>query len=781
MTSTEDQQHNRESILTAEKAPSHEIDFDKIPQFLKALPRWVNWKWSQVGKKWTKVPVHPKGYNASSTDQSTWSDFATVVQANLDHGYGVGFVFNNDGLVGIDIDDCRNPQTGAIALWAMYLIQTLDSYAEVSPSGTGVKLFLTGTLPEQFRKKHNRTDGNGGVEIFASGRFFTVTGLHIASTLPDIQNRNDELNRVYLDCCDWKPITVAPKPSTYVPQSIPTASSDRDTAVLALTAISNNPGLDYDDWLNVGMALHSVDVGLLGEWESWSRESEKYADGECVRKWHSFTGGKGVGIGTLCHMADQTGKTWRPQTIRQELDTTPEAKLKGQIELAYMELGAGRTIEQVAPSLINVLTSCQRQPNEPNEAEEPDPGMMPSKLLEMPGLLGEIVHFFQRGSIRPQLELAVAAAIAIGGTLMGRKVKGHFNTRTNIYIIGLGESGCGKDRARKGAVELFECSGLQALMPCEDVGSGAGLLDAVVLSPAMLLMMDEIHQTLATTKDARNNPHMFEVVGILLKLFTSSSSTYLGKALAGKKRETRINQPCLSLYGTGIPKGVWQSLTSEQLENGFLSRLLIVESSNSDPAPIRNPNFDPPDTGLIDQFKWWGAYTPPGNELNVIYSAPRLVTDGAGVTDLFADGEEHFRRQRRPGQAADGLWNRATEKARKLALIHQLSRDREAESIDHISAQWALDFVEHVTRRTLFHANVWVSDTKHGNDKLAVLRIIRNHGGRATVTQISRGSRGLKTRERDEILFGLVQDNSIRMCPIDVTNGRPTLCYELVV
>ncbi|MGL4884444.1 MAG: bifunctional DNA primase/polymerase, partial [Waterburya sp.] len=83
--------------------------------------------------------------------------------------------------------------------------------------------------------------------------------------------------------------------------------TERDYALSYLDAISSYRADNYDEWLSVGMALHSLDDSLLSSWDKWSSQSAKYFPGECERKWHSFSTGGGVTLGTLAHMAKQDG------------------------------------------------------------------------------------------------------------------------------------------------------------------------------------------------------------------------------------------------------------------------------------------------------------------------------------------------------------------------------------------------------------------------------------------------------------------------------------------
>ncbi|GAB4545869.1 MAG: hypothetical protein Tsb0014_40200 [Pleurocapsa sp.] len=105
-------------------------------------------------------------------------------------------------------------------------------------------------------------------------------------------------------------------PSTY---PSPLSHSDIDYALSYLDALSSFRADDYDQWLAVGMALHSVDDSLLNEWDRWSSQSAKYRSGDCERKWRSFSTGGGVKLGTLAHMAKLDG--WRSPFIHDRQGT----------------------------------------------------------------------------------------------------------------------------------------------------------------------------------------------------------------------------------------------------------------------------------------------------------------------------------------------------------------------------------------------------------------------------------------------------------------------------
>jgi hypothetical protein len=174
---------------------------ENIPDDLKAIPRWVGWCYieeidSETGEvDWDKPPLNGHtGGRASSTNPATWCPFEVALEAyKRDRLDGVGFVLHldeNHNLVGIDLDKCRDAETGKIHEWAWKIIKLLNSYTEVSPSGRGVRIILRGKLPPTGRKK-------GSYENYETGRYVTMTGHHIEGTPTTIEARQAELEEVH--------------------------------------------------------------------------------------------------------------------------------------------------------------------------------------------------------------------------------------------------------------------------------------------------------------------------------------------------------------------------------------------------------------------------------------------------------------------------------------------------------------------------------------------------------------------------------------------------------
>lgn len=165
---------------------------DVIPPELADLDQWVVWsyevrQWKNGAFGPTKTPYQAKNPNlkASKTVSSDWSDLKTAlwcVENNWHPIDGIGFVFSReDGFSGVDFDNCRNPETHHIREEYQFWIDKLGGYAEVSPSGTGVKVWVKGTIADKYFTTERSTGfrilkfAGGEIEVYRRGQYFTVT------------------------------------------------------------------------------------------------------------------------------------------------------------------------------------------------------------------------------------------------------------------------------------------------------------------------------------------------------------------------------------------------------------------------------------------------------------------------------------------------------------------------------------------------------------------------------------------------------------------------------
>ena len=202
------------SVDPRERPDTAAFNTDKLPRLstnlqpLMNIPNWVIWKWgvNEKGEP-TKVPYqarHPE-QKASTADLKTWASNAEAYAAAKAHQFvGSGFVLTNTPISAFDIDDCRNPKTEEIHPWALDLIRKSNSYAEITPSRTGVRII--GLSTQNAFTIHRKFPVKDGVscEIYRHAtRYITMSGL----TLEDrpLRKLDEVIDAVYAELLALNP------------------------------------------------------------------------------------------------------------------------------------------------------------------------------------------------------------------------------------------------------------------------------------------------------------------------------------------------------------------------------------------------------------------------------------------------------------------------------------------------------------------------------------------------------------------------------------------------
>ncbi|MDP1817445.1 MAG: DUF5906 domain-containing protein [Leadbetterella sp.] len=280
-------------------------DIDNIPQQLRSYPHWVCYKPIDKGEpKLAKMPYDPKtGRPAKANDPKTWGTFEQACKVAKNGKYdGIGFeFFDDDPFTGVDLDHCV--QNGVILPWAQAIINRLNSYSELSPSETGVHIYLEAIKPKGRCRK-------GDIEIYVSGRFLTITGNRLDNTPLTIEKRQEELDKIHAEVFgnhSSKPTSKAnQEPATTLSLSdgelINKAMSARNGAKFKALWNGDKSGYGNDD--------SAADIALcemLAFWtgkdhnrvDSLFRQSGLYQDPERVKKWNERRGEQTYGDLTI--------------------------------------------------------------------------------------------------------------------------------------------------------------------------------------------------------------------------------------------------------------------------------------------------------------------------------------------------------------------------------------------------------------------------------------------------------------------------------------------------
>ncbi|MCL6645786.1 MAG: bifunctional DNA primase/polymerase, partial [Dehalococcoidia bacterium] len=264
----------------------------------------------------------------------------------------------------------------------------------------------------------------------------------------------------------------------------------------------------------------------------------------------------------------------------------------------------------------------------------PDPGPIPDELLRVPGFIDEVMQYTLDTAPYPEPVLAFAGALALQAFLAGRKVRDAMDNRTNLYVLSLANSGVGKDHARKVNARILLEAGLANGLGTS-FASGEGIEDRLFVQPATLFQVDEIDGLLLRVSQAKDARHE-QIVSMLLQMYSAASTVYVMRAKAGRER-TVIDQPCLCLFGTAVPKHFYEALSSRLLTNGFLARLLILECRRRGAG--RDDTERPIPESILAAARWWADFRPGGN-LSEEHPVPTLVPHTAEAQAVFRDVRE---------------------------------------------------------------------------------------------------------------------------------------------
>ncbi len=292
----------------------------KLPalQELQAWPQWVCWRKEQRGGKLTKVPYcATTGDRAHSDNLQTWATYAQAVQAQRTHRYdGIGYVFHQD-YTGVDLDHCVN-EDSSIDPWAQRYLTQLNSYAEYSPSKTGIHILLRGTVPSGIRRRvPGAPHPQAAIEMYSERRYFTITGNHVDGTPPTIEDC-PTLVSLYAELS-------APKPSRQPPVTPAEDVSTSDDALLERAMHAKNGATFRALWQGDASGYASQSeaelalCNLLAFWtgKDASRMDRLFQRSELYRreKWdRPARSGESYGQGTIRLALANCTEVYRPQS-----------------------------------------------------------------------------------------------------------------------------------------------------------------------------------------------------------------------------------------------------------------------------------------------------------------------------------------------------------------------------------------------------------------------------------------------------------------------------------
>jgi hypothetical protein len=545
-------------------------------------------------------------------------------------------------------------------------------------------------------------------------------------------------------------------------------------AVQAALAFIPNDDLDGHSWITMGNAIKAA-LGDEGKdlWLAWSRQSSKSgASGRAdtpERRWAKLRP-HSIGAGSVYTMAIDRG--WIPPPEITLNAATAEQTKQPHPASALLAKAAATTSRPVARS---------------------KPYRVPPELFDVGGALGMFVEHCNATAISPQPFLALAAGICLVGALAGRKYRTATDLRTNVYAIGVADSGGGKDHARKVTKQLLGEAGLTQYMGGEDIASGAAVYTALARHPSILFQIDEFGDWLAELLGPKAPAHRKQIAQRLKTLYSSASTFLSGTEYADQSRNGRpredIQQPHACLYGTTTPAQLWAAIAGASLQDGLMARILLFVSPCSYPEE-QAPVSAPPSAELIAALQGIaaGPTDPEGGELGKLMLAntwpnPLLVANTPEAEDAYRSlrREQLERMRRNEGTHVTAIVGRLAENAMKLALVRAVSRDPAAPTIAADDVAWGRALSLHCIETLLREADAHVANNPFEALVKRALAIIRKHGPVTERDMIHKGW-VLPERDRGDVMRTLVEGGYVIATPTPpgAKGGRPTVRYSAI-
>jgi hypothetical protein len=533
-------------------------------------------------------------------------------------------------------------------------------------------------------------------------------------------------------------------------------------AVRSALAFIPNADLDYDSWVRIGLAVKGAVAEAGAElFAAWSAQSAKNDPAFTAKTWAGLKP-RSIGAGTLYYHAIERG--WKPNPMLVLDGTAPR--------------------DAVHPA-AGLLSKLRAEPEARATIAVPPP--FPS-LDRLDGVLKLMVDYILASAIRPPC-LAVGAALALLGALMGRRVRTESNLRSNLYVLGIAESGGGKDHSRKAIKEALFAAGLSAHLGGERLASGAGLITALVRQPATLFQIDEFGRFMANVVDKRRAPkHLSEIWDLFTELATSAGTTFFGAEYADQKEHPRqdIIEPCACVHGVSAPGPFWAAVKSALLQDGSLARFLVFRSTEDIPDRNRLPaSISRVPDHLIVALQQVAAVGADGGCRNlhnvsapVVKPDPLVVPMDAEAIALFdlLDEETTARQRAAVGSDQGAILARVWENTAKVALVKAVSANLKGPCIRGVDAAWARDVVAHCVATLLVQAERHLADNDTERNHKRVLELIRTAGENGvTKNELVRRTQFLDKRQRDEVIATLVEASMISACV------RPTATKSMVI
>jgi hypothetical protein len=685
------------------------MSFDRIPSELKFRPQWVVWRLVQRegAKKPTKVPFSPKwgGMPASATNPASWGTFDDAIKAHREGDFnGIGFVLSyDDPYTFIDLDDSNGDQ--AIFDRQQRVFSEFPSYAERSPSGTGLHIICKGRIGPPGRKRAQ-------IEVYSGERFMTMTGdVYRDAPIIDCQ---DNLSILYNQMGG---------PAAIYQYGADQEQKEEDGVIIgrAMDAANGQKFRDLfeGNWDRYYSSQSEADFALVDIVAFYTQNRDQIA-----RIFRASALGQRDKAKRNDYVSAMTNRAFDRQLPEVDLESLQSLDRAFAEMLQREERGES---EPLLPGFLNINGETVYPPSEnENRAGEGPPALTSttpgkdrfeagqdvtqdivsvnqSPIIFPPGLVGEVARFIFDAAPRPVPEYALTAAIGLIAGIVGRayNISG---AGLNQYVLALGATGTGKEAINQGVMKLMSAvrgdgvagapSAMDFIGP-GDIRSDAALIKWLAKQPCFVSIQGEWGMRLKRMSAPNANANEMGVRQALMDLWGKSGHGNVLNPMAYSDKEKNtasVVAPAFTMIGESTPERFYEALDETLIADGLLPRFLIIEyagkrAPNNEASANVKPSF-----ALIDMMRTIVAHVSAVMSQNTVIN---VVLDDQAM-QLLKDFDKYADSQMNGDSVRETnlhMWNRAHLKALKLAAIVAVGLNPHHPTIDADCAQWATDIV----------------------------------------------------------------------------------------
>lgn len=791
-------------------------DLPDIPaiQRLKSRRQWVCWRYvHRAGdQKPTKPLYQPaNGLPASHSNPRHWGSYEeAVARAMRSRMDGVGYVLSDDDdLTGYDLDDCRNPETGEVEPWAQEIIDLAETYCEVSPSETGLRLIGEGKIEAAIKRDP------ASVEIYPKQRYLTITGWHVLGTPDEIRPSPQTLKALKERVAAFDAHVAAGRESqssaslpvpgmqgAALPSPSPSASPFfREVNSAALSSLAL--------WVPQIFGAAARFQPGTGAWRITSKALGRNLQEDLsiaptgIRDWGvGDMGDARLGARTPVDLVIEFGFERTPKDaafwLCHKLGRDPESFGWAEDDGTGAAIAASLLARQVVTVPSGEIVDAETgEFIVPARVEIDASSDYPDEALRVPGLIGDMADWIMSTAMFPCRLFATAAALAAVGTVIGRQVyTGVPRAGSSLYWLAIAPTAGGKDRPQEAIKQMFAAAGLSHLIK-PSVSSSAKLGMALQEQPVQCQVIDEVGKVLRKFVARNASAQELALLDDYCSVWGKNLGSFEPEGVTTRS-DTSIRQPCLTFFGATTPSNFYTQLRSAQVAGGFLNRFLVMQRHVRVPE---NTDIQPEDAvppifveALQALRTWQDARLMPAPSHMADDAerppAPFIIPASAEADALLADARARARAQILASDEDPVLevYARSAEMVKRMALILACGRhwrDMASCRIEACDVTFAANLVDWSMASFVDGLRLHMAENEHQANAKMVLAIIRNAKGRKlTRSELYRKvDDRLQARELTGILANLCEAGKIEALeerpPEGAKGGRPKTTYIL--